>query len=109
MSGKDPRLTPLQSRKQLLIAESEIIRVQLLQDWQKMADGLTSLGDRAKSFNTTASTIVSLVVGLATFTGRKSAPTSAKTSWFQKVLTGVRVASTIWLLFRTPNPRSEKE
>ena len=37
MFGKKPRLNPLESRKQLLIAESELNRAQLVQEWQAMA------------------------------------------------------------------------
>ena len=37
MFGKKPRLNPLESRKQLLIAESELNRAQLVQEWQTMA------------------------------------------------------------------------
>ena len=33
-------MNPLASRKQLLIAESELNRAQLVQDWQAVADGV---------------------------------------------------------------------
>jgi hypothetical protein len=33
-------MNPLESRKQLLIAESELNRAQLVQEWQAVADGV---------------------------------------------------------------------
>jgi len=34
-------------------------------------------------------------------------PAAAKSSWFQKILNGARLASTIWLAFRARDPKEE--
>jgi hypothetical protein len=100
MFGRKLRVSPLESRKRLLIAESEINRARLLQEGQMLVDGLSSLADRARSFSIIAASILSLGAGLATFTRRRRAP-AARSSLIQKVASGARLATTIWLLFRS--------
>ena len=51
MFGRKPRLSPLAVRKQLLIAESEVNRVRLNQDWQALAGEVGSFTDRVQSFS----------------------------------------------------------
>jgi len=106
MSGKTPHLSPLTSRKQLLIAESELNRAELTEDWQTMAHGVHDAAHRARTIAGWASSAVMLVAGVAALRRGPAAPSTAKSSWFQKVLNGARVASTIWFAFRA---RSEKE
>ena len=74
MFGKNPRMNPLESRKQLLIAESELNRAQLVQEWQTMADGVRSVADRARTVSSLASAAASLIAGLASFRRVRSAP-----------------------------------
>jgi hypothetical protein len=100
MLGGKLRVSPLESRKRLLIAESEINRARLLQEGQMLADGLSSLAARARSFSTIAASILSLGAGLAAFTRcRRAAAT--RSSLIQKIASGARLATTIWLLFRS--------
>ena len=62
MSGKNPRMNSLESRKQLLIAESELNRAQLVGDLAALTDGVRTLADRAKSFGSIVSSTAVLVV-----------------------------------------------
>jgi hypothetical protein len=50
MFGNNPRMNPLESRKRLLIAESELNRTQLVQEWVALAAGVRTLTGRVKSF-----------------------------------------------------------
>ena len=109
MSGKIPRVNPLQSRKQLLIAESEINRVQLGRDWQKLTAEAGAVADRAKSFNGMATSILSLVAAVGTFTNAAPSPAAAKTSWLQKISSGAKLASTVWLMFRARSADTGKK
>ncbi len=102
-------MNPLESRKQLLIMESEVNRAQLLQEWQTLAEGGRDLAHRAKSFGTVALSIMPLVVGLAAFKSAKPPPAASKASWFQKVASGARLASTIWLMMRSRGSDSGKK
>ena len=105
MFGKNPRLNPLESRKQLLIAESELNRAQLVQEWQTMADGVRSVADRARSISSLALAAASLIAGLASFRRTRSAPADEKPSWWQTLLKGAQLAGSLWSEFR-PRPKS---
>jgi hypothetical protein len=92
-------------RKQLLIADSELNRAQLSEEWQKMAHGVGYLAHQAKTITAWASAAALLVAGITAWRHGPSAPPTAKTSWFQRILIGARLASTTWFAFRA---RGEK-
>lgn len=100
MFGKEPRITPLESRKRLLVAESEINRVKMQDEWRAMTDGVRSLADRAKSFGSIASSVAVLVAGLAAFRRGKAVDANAKPTWLQTILKGAGLISTVWMAFR---------
>lgn len=100
MSGEKPSLSPLELRKQLLIAESEINRVQLRQEWETMTEEIRGLADRAKTISSYASVTAVLVAGLAAFRRSRAAPGDEKRSWVRIILKGLRLAGSIWLAFR---------
>jgi hypothetical protein len=101
-------MNPLESRKQLLIAESELNRAQLVHEWQAMASEVHSLTSQARTISSIASAVASLVAGLATRRRKASAPPAEKPSWLQTVLKGAGLVSTIWQAFR-PQGRSGTE
>jgi putative intracellular protease/amidase len=104
MFGKKPCLNPLESRKRLLIAESELNRVHLVQEWQAMADGVRSIADRAGTISSVASATASLIAGLASFRRNRCASADGKFSWWQTLLKGAQLAGSLWAKFR---PRAE--
>jgi hypothetical protein len=95
-------MNPLESRKQLLVAESDLNRVQMQEEWQAMTVGIHGFAARAKSFGAMASSAAVLVTGLAAFRRVKSVDAEAKPSWLQTVLKGAGLISTLWLAFRPP-------
>lgn len=101
MSGKNPRVNPLTSRKQLLIAESELNRAQLVQEWQTMADEVRSLTSQARTVGSFVSAAASVVAGLASFRRKKPAPVEEKPSWWRTVLKGAELAISLWSEFRS--------
>ena len=101
MFGKKPRINPLESRKQLLIAESELNRAQLAGDMAALTAGVRTLTDRAKSFGSIASSAAVLVAGLAAFRRGKPMGADAKPSWLRTILKGAGLISTFWLAFRS--------
>ena len=95
-------MSPLESRKQLLIAESELNRAQLGGDLDALAAGVRTLADNAKSFGAIASSAALLVAGLATFRrGKKPGDAGGKPSRLQTILKGAGWISTLWLAFRS--------
>jgi hypothetical protein len=101
-------MNPLTSRKKLLIAESDLNRAQLVQEWQVMADDVHALVNRAKTLGFIVSTTASLVAGLASFRRNKTAPAAEKPSRLQTLLKGAGLVPTIWQLFRSQG-REQKD
>ena len=100
MSGKNPLMNPLKSRKQLLIAESELNRAQLVQELETIKDKVHSLASQARTISSLASAAATLIAGFASFRRKKeSAPAAEKPSWLQTIVKGAGLVSTIWTAF----------
>ena len=93
-------MKPLELRKQLLLAESELNRAQLLQEWQVMRAEVHSLAEQAKTVRSMATAVASLVAGLSSCRRKATAPTAEKPSWLQTILKGAGVVSSFWTEFR---------
>ena len=101
MPRPDPQLNPLQSRKRLLLAESELNRAQLVGDVAAIAAGLQSLGAKARSIEAVASAAAVLFTALAA--GRRGGPAepAPKRPWLTTLIQGAGLLSSLWLAFRT--------
>jgi len=100
MSGTNPRLTPLESRKQILIAESELNRAQLGEDVAALKTEVGALTEHAKSFGALASSAAILLAGVAAIRQARSVFAVAKPSWRQTIVKGAGLVSTMWLALR---------
>jgi hypothetical protein len=98
-------MNSVESRKQLLIAESELNRAQLVQEWQAMAEGFHSISGRAKTVGSVALAVASLVGALMAFRRIQPAPPGTKRPWWQILLKGVQFVGSLWSEFR-PQPKS---
>ena len=107
MFGNTSQVSPLEARKECLIAASELNRSELSAEWQTMAQGVRDLAHGAKTIGAWASAAALLVAGVTAWRSVPPAPRAAKRSWFQTMLNGVRLASTIWLAFRSSAHRKE--
>jgi hypothetical protein len=95
-------MNPLKSRKQLLIAESELNRAQLVQELETIKDKVHSIANQARTISSLASAAATLIAGLASFRHKKeSAPAAEKSSWLQTIAKGVGLISTVWQTFRS--------
>ena len=101
MFGKTPAVNPLELRKRLLIAESDLNRAQLSEEWTTLTRQARDLVHRAKTMAGWASSVALVVAGVRAWRRGGSAPTAAKSSWLQKLLNGARVAWTAWRAFHT--------
>jgi hypothetical protein len=99
MFGKNPRITPLEARKRLLIAESEINRFQMGRECEAMMDGVRSLAHQVRSIRALASSAASLIAGLVSSRRRKSASAAGKPSWWQTFLQAAQLAGSLWTEF----------
>ena len=93
-------MKPLESRKQLLIAESELNRAQLVQEWRTMSDEARSLVHQARTISSFASAVATLVAGLASCRRKDPTPAAAKPSWGETVVKVAGLFSTFWTEFR---------
>jgi hypothetical protein len=101
-------VSPLQLRKELLVAESELNRAQLIEEWQGMTEGIRTLGARVKTVGSVASLAALLAAGVSAFRRERASSHGAKSSWFDKILKGAKVASAIWVALRA-HGRDQKD
>jgi hypothetical protein len=94
-------MSPLTSRKQLLIAESELNRAQLFQELETIKDKVHSLANQARTISSLTSAAATLIAGLVSLRHKKSAPAAGKPSWLQTIVKGAGLISTIWTAFRS--------
>ena len=93
-------MKPLESRKQLLIVESELNRAQLVQEWQVVKGEVHALTEQARTVRSVASAVATLVAGLASCRRKTAAPEAKKPSWLQTILKGAGVVGSLWTEFR---------
>jgi hypothetical protein len=102
MSGEKSNLTSLESRKQLLLLESELNRVQLLEDWHGLKGEVNRLKNRVIGIGSLASSAATLFSLFSIFRrileDRENQPD--KSSWISKLLKGIKTGATLWSALR---------
>ena len=99
MSGKKS-LSPLETRKRLLIAESEINRAQLLEDGEIVMSGIRHATQKAKSFRSLASVTGLLATSLIALRRKPADSAGEKHSWIRTAIKGAKTILPLWLAFR---------
>jgi len=87
------------SRKQLLIAESELNRALLAGDMADLRAQARALVERTKSVGSVASATAALVAGLTGSGAERNG--DAKPSLLRKIMKGAGMISTVWLAIRS--------
>jgi hypothetical protein len=106
MFGKNPQLSPLQLRKQLLLAESELSRAQLEQDCLAIRVEVRMYTRHLRTVGGAAAITTALVALFAAWRRpATAAPAAKKTSWLQTLLAGAGLLSTFW---KAGPPRESK-
>lgn len=100
MSGPKTSLKALEIRKELLLAEAEVLRDQLGKDLNVVHQGLAAWGDQAKSAASYASIAAVVLAGISEFRRMRSAQSNGKSSLLSTLLTGARTASAVWSTLR---------
>lgn len=102
-------MNPLASRKKLLIAESDLNRARLVQEWQSLTSTAQALADQARTVRSLASAAATLVAGLTSLHRKKPAPVVEKTSWLRTILKGAGQISNFLQALRPAGPaKSDK-
>jgi hypothetical protein len=86
----------LESRKQLLIAESELNRASLNLEWQCLVVEVHALRRRVETIGSIAKAAATLVSGLSSLRNNKPAPEAKKASWWQLALKTASMAGSFW-------------
>jgi hypothetical protein len=104
MPGKNFHLTPLESRKQLLLVESELNRAQLVNELRDFKSEIHHLQDQVQAVGSLASSAAKLVTTFSAignaFTHR-DAGEKGKSSWISTLLNGARTGASIWGALRS--------
>jgi len=94
-------MSSVAARKERLIAESELHRAELSNDWRMLAVGAHDLVHRARAVTAWGSAVATLVAGLTAFHHKQVRCVAKRPSWWQRVLGSAELASSIWMAFRT--------
>jgi hypothetical protein len=104
MSGKKSQLTPLETRKQLLLVESELNRAQLLNELHDFKNEIHHLKHQVWEMGSIAASAAKLAttfsaIGQA-FSHRNEGE-KEKPSWISTLLNGAKAGTSLWLLLRS--------
>jgi len=104
MSGKKFQLTPLETRKQLLLVESELNRAQLLNEFRALKNEIHHLKEQVRAVGSLASSAAKLAATVAAvgraFSHRDEGEKN-KSSWISTLLKGGRTGAALWLTLRS--------
>jgi hypothetical protein len=88
-------------RKDLLIAESELNRVQLMDEWDAATEWHRTLSAGARTVGSLASAAALVVSGLRAFRRKRDARNSTGTAWSEPFIKGAGFISSLWEVFRS--------
>jgi hypothetical protein len=103
MSREKSHLTPLETRKQMLLAESELNRIQFLHEWNELKGEIRRVTDPLK----TAGAFISLAAETGTVLSilrpifRRKNEAGEEKSWVSDLLDGAKAGISLWKVFRS--------
>ncbi len=108
MSGEKSTLTAFESRKQMLVLESELNRALLLKDVQDLKHEMHHLKSQVQAMGSLVSSAAELAstfaaVGQA-FSSRSedgNGHSGGRTSWISTLVNGVKMGASIWSTVRS--------
>jgi len=101
MPLKPPRVSPLEMRKKLLIAESELNRAQLIAEWEAATEWHRKLSAGARTIGSLAAAAALLVSSVRTFRRKRDPQHGANVSWLQPVIQGAGLIASLCETFRS--------
>ena len=104
MPGKITQLTPLETRKQLLLMESELNRMQLLKEVGEFKNEIRALKQRAGEISSVVSSAAKLaatVSAVGRVFSHRNDDGNDSGSWISTLLNGAKAGASLWLLLRS--------
>ena len=104
------RLSVLRTRKQLLIAESDMNRAHLFHEWGQFRDGMSNLARGTRSAGSIASTIAMVFAGFKAIRGLwPAAGGTSKLGMIGRLMKVGSVAASLYYTFRKRNQKNSDE
>jgi hypothetical protein len=95
-------MKPLEIRKQILIAEAEILRARIVEDIYVVRCGAKGIRRQARSIGAIASVVALVVAGFNAFKHpRSNGVAPGKSSLLSRLFSGARVATGVWSALRS--------
>ena len=94
-------LSPLASRKQLLIAESELNRAQLVYELDSVTGEIRLLARQLGTVSSLVSATVTLLAGLMSHRPKRPERAPEPFSWWQVLVKGAGLVRSVWSTFET--------
>jgi hypothetical protein len=88
-------------RKDLLIAESELNRAQLMNSWEAATEWHCALRAGARTVGSVASAVALVVSGLRAFRRKRDRQDGTNGSWLQPVIQGASLMASLFGAFRS--------
>jgi hypothetical protein len=104
MAGKKSQLTSLETRKQLLLVESELNRAQLhneLRDFKNEVHVLKNQMQAISSLAASAAKLAATFSAIGTAFTHRNPGDNGKSSWISTLLNGARTGASIWSALQT--------
>lgn len=106
MFRKNSSLTSLQTRKKLLLAESEVNRAELVNELKKVKGEISHLKKQVRTFGSIASSAALAATAFSLFRKRKASSESSHgggkvASWISSALAGARIGTSLFLKIKS--------
>jgi hypothetical protein len=105
MFGKTTRLTLLQTRKRLLLAESELNRAELLKELAGLKSEMDRIKKRVHIVRSVAPSIAALAAVVSIFRRNFSKPANSENRprkpWTSALLKGARAGASLWFAIKS--------
>jgi len=88
-------------RKDLLIAESELNRAQLMEEWEAATEWHRTLSAGARTIGSVASAVALLVSGVRAFRRKRDPKDGSGVSWLQPLIKGAGLISSLCETYRS--------
>jgi len=97
-------VSSIDSRRELLVAESELNRAQLVDEGLAMSEAVRIATARLKSIGSVVSVAAVVLGGVSALRRGHASPAVARFSWLGMALKGAKIAGSIWLAMRARRP-----
>lgn len=109
MFGRTHRLNALETRKQLLVAESEVNRTQLAAGLAAFRSEVHSIAAETRTVRAMITSAVILTSGLIGILRSRCTKTPSKSSWLDKLIHNANFLASIWQAFRSTRSTVDKD